>query len=237
MWEEMSSGFSTIWSTPLQFSIFKDFIFFISLPFHSIFYEISSNLSSKLLKKFLLLCFQFPRVLVPQMFLLHGALLLCFRCNNYSSLPEEIKFKNYSASWTLSFLLLVSLCLCHFKVGHQEVEWMLSGTDRIYKEGSLRGDWAGTAFCDFPFVCLVSFVLLYFLRLIHGFEKSDLCAEWLHFLREYSFTSLFMVNLKNGLRWLYGIYPFIHLLDAFQTLHILGNKKAIFYLYILLKIK
>lgn len=47
-----------------------------------------------------------------------------------------------------------------------------------------------------------------------------------------------MANLKkNGLRWLFGIYPFIQPLNVFQTLHILGNKKAIFYLHVLLKIK
>lgn len=93
------------------------------------------------------------------------------------------------------FVLLVSFCFCHVRVGHPIQRLNRSRIDAlgiwtryvyryidcktiaIWSIGLLYGDWTGTANSDFDFVCLVglfSFALLSFWGLIHRFKKSDL---------------------------------------------------------------
>lgn len=102
------------------------------------------------------------------MLVLYVALLLCFWCNNYSFHYEDNKFKNYSASWTVPFLLLVSFCFCHVRIKHWEVKWMFWAYEQsisVSKVPLSRDSILWLSFC-------LLIVLLLFLKIYLVFRDS-----------------------------------------------------------------
>lgn len=155
------------------------------------------------------------------MLVLYVALLLCFWCNNYSFHYEDNKFKNYSASWTVPFLLLVSFCFCHVRIKHWEVEWMFWAYEQSISVSKVPLGRDSILWLSF---CLL-IVLLLFLKIYLVFRDWDIRFRYqIYILSDFTYFREYVLIFL--------------LMSASKSLSKTSDtKKAIFHLYVTLKIK